>query len=342
MKYFLILSALLFCFCSCVKDKPEVAIQPTIQVSASKKVYVINEGGFGYNQASVSFYDPATGQVIEDFYGQQNNAKLGDVAQHMVALNGNFYIVVNNSSKIIVCDNNFKKTGQINQLNSPRYIQVITNKKAYVSDFTANAINVVDLNANTKTGSIPCAGWTEKMVLIYNKVFVTNIRKNYLYVVDAGTDQLTDSIAIGFNTGEVVLDKNDKIWTLSSGTVSVNDEVLLSRIDPISNAIEAVFRLSKNDSPGNLCLNRTKDTLYFLNKGVFRFSILEQTLPQQAFIAAGKKNFYGLGISPNNYNIYVADVLDYTQKSNIYIFNAKGEQQSFFKAGIISNGFYFE
>jgi len=40
--------------------------------------------------------------------------------------------------------------------------------------------------------------------------------------------------------------------------------------------------------------------------------------------------------------VYAADVLDYVQRSQIYIYDTKGKQSSTFKAGIISNGFYFE
>lgn len=328
-------------FYGCVKDKPQAAIQPILQLSNSKKVYVVNEGGFGYGQASVSLYDPGSAQATEDFYKQKNNSGLGDVAQSMTMINGNYYLVVNNSNKIVVCDNNFMKTGQINNLSSPRYIQRVSNKKAYVSDLSANTINIIDLNTNTKTGIIACKGWSEKMAMIYNKVFVTNIRSQYLYVINTTTDLIEDSIQVGLNTGNIVLDKNDKVWTLSSGDVSAAEEVKLIKIDPLINKIESVFQFPKTNSPGSLCMNRAKDTLYFLNNGVCRMAVNDIALPQSPFIPANSKNFYGLGISPDNV-IYTSDALDYTQRSNIYIYNANGVEQSFFKAGIISNGFYFE
>lgn len=328
-------------FYGCVKDKPQAAIQPILQLSNSKKVYVVNEGGFGYGQASVSLYDPGSEQVTEDFYKQQNNTGLGDVAQSMTMINGNYYLVVNNSNKIIVCNNNFTKIGQINNLSSPRYIQRVSNRKAYVSDFSANGINIIDLNTNTKTGFIACKGWTEKMVTIYNKVFVTNMRSEYVYAINATTDLIDDSIHVGLNTGNIVLDKNDRLWTLNATDVTAPDDVKLIKIDPITNKVEAVFLFPKTDSPGSLCMNRLKDTLYFLNKGICRMAVTDIVLPQSPFIPANIKNFYGLGINSDNF-IYAADALDYTQRSNIYIYNASGVEQSFFKAGIISNGFYFE
>jgi hypothetical protein len=82
--------------------------------------------------------------------------------------------------------------------------------------------------------------------------------------------------------------------------------------------------------------------MYFLNNGIFRMAVNESVLPVNAFVAKGIKIFYGLGVSPNDYMIYAADAIDYSQKSNIYVFSPSGEQKKVFKAGFLSNGFYFE
>ncbi len=329
-------------FSACVKDKPNTTIAPSVQLSNNKKVYVVNEGVYPTGTAEVSLYDPSNGAVIEKFYNSQNNEAVGDVAQNLISYNHKFYLVVNNSNKIIVCNEQFKKIAQINALNSPRYILPITNSKAYVSDLYANAISIVDLNTNTITGSIPCSGWTEKMVLSYNKAFVTNMKRNYVYVINTITNIKTDSILVGSNAGSVVIDRNDKIWVLSAGTQSAGIAGSLKKINPVTNSVESDFVFSTGDSPNNLCLNKTKDTLYFLNKGIYKMPINATAIPNAAIIDNGNKNFYGLGINPNDFTIYVSDALDYIQKSNVYIFDANGNQKSFFKAGINANGFYFE
>lgn len=343
INYFKI-TLLLFVLSSCVKDKPQDVIQPQVQLTTAKKVYVINEGNFGSGNSSVSLFDSGNDAVIENFYQSQNTSSsiIGDVAQSLSKINDKFYLVVNNSGKIIVCDNQFKKINQITNLSSPRYVLPITNQKAYVSDYNANAINVIDLNTNTKTSSIPCSGWTEKMVLIYNKALVTNMKRDYCYVINTITDSKTDSISVGINNGSIEIDKNDKIWVLSGGDNTNSILGKLSRINPITNQIEQSFQFSNNDSPNSLCLNKTKDTLYFLNGGIYKMPITSNALPVTEFISNGTKNFYGLGVNPNDYTIYAADALDYIQKSTIYIFGANGAQKKYFNAGINANGFYFE
>ncbi len=339
-KLFIILT--FFIVYSCVKDKPNNTIQPVLQLSSAKKIYVVNEGNFMNGNSSVSLYDSGTNQVIEDFYKTQNNSNLGDVAQSITEFNSNFYIVVNNSNKIIVCDNQFKFKSLINGFSSPRYFLPISNSKAYVSDLTSNSISVINLNSNSIVSSIPCMGWTEKMVLIYNKVFVTNMKKNYVYVINSVNDLKIDSVNVGPNAGNILIDKNDDIWVLTGADKPNSINATLKKINPVSNAVILTHSFGINDLPGNLCINKTKDTLYFLNGAIYKMAITSGVLPSNAFIVNGNKNFYGLGINPNDFTIYAADALDYLQKSNIYIYDANGNQKTFFKAGVNSNGFYFE
>jgi hypothetical protein len=332
----------LFTFYACVKDKPDPARQQPVQLSNSKKVYIVNEGNFMAGNSSVSLFDPGTSEVIENFYNTQNGTALGDVAQSIAHYNSNYYIVVNNSNKIVVCDEQFKTKATISGFTSPRYILPVSNSKAYVSDLYANAIRVVNLNQNTAGASIPCIGWTEEMVLLYNKVFVTNKKRDYVFVINAASDTKEDSIYVGYNSGSIVTDKYDKIWVLSAGNASAAVLPSLKRIDPLTNTVEKTITFTSTDAPSNLCLNKTKDTLYFLNKDIYRMEITATVPPGAAFIARGNKTFYGLGVNKNDHTVYASDALDYIQRSHIYIYDAAGNPKSSFKAGINANSFYFE
>jgi len=343
MKHLYAYCFLLLFFTACVKDKPNIVAKETINLSGAKKVLIVNEGGLNDTKASISLFDPGNNQVVENYYGvQNNNQPLGSIAQSLTYFQSNYYIVVNNSNKVVVCDYQFKRTGQISGLTSPRYFLPVSNQKAYVSDLYANQIHIIDLNTNTKTGSIACSGWTEQMVLLYNKVFVTNYRKDYLYVINATTNLITDSIMVGKNAGSVVIDRFDNIWVLSSGESTNSIPAKLSKIDPINHQIIKIYTFQLNESPNSLCLNKGKDSLYYINKSIFRMRVSDLNLPSSPFVTAGTKVFYGLGVNPTNYDIYVADAVDYVQKSNIFIYKPSGELKFNFKTGINANGFYFE
>lgn len=341
MKKLIILVAF-FCLYGCVKDKPTIVDPPPVDLSPSKKVYIINEGNMSSSNASISLFDPANGTVVENIYNSQNNESLGDVAQSMNYINGNYYVVINNSGKIIVCDNQFKKTGVISGLLSPRYILKVSTNKAYVSDFKSGSLSIVDLNTNTIMGSIPCAGWTEKMILLYGKVYVTNMSSDYIYKISAENDLIEDSIFIGKSCGSIVVDKDDKIWALKSKDFTTGTVGRLCRIDHATNKVITGYSFEAGQSPFNLTINKSGDTLYYLNNDVYRMSVSSGVLPGEKFIDRGTRNFYGLGVNPNDFTIYVSDALDFMQRSSVYVYGPSGAQKQTFKAGINANGFYFE
>ncbi len=330
-------------FSSCSKDSPDPTTTITnVTLTSAKKVYVVNEGGFQNGNASISLFDPGNDSVVNNYFYSKNSIALGDVAQSMCKINTDYYIVVNNSNKIVVCDANFKIKHAISNLTSPRYIQAVSNEKAYVSDLYANGISIVDLNSGIKTGSITCKGWTEQMVMLYGKVYVTNMKSNYLYVIDATIDKIIDSVAVGISAGSIVLDKNDKLWVLSSGNSTLSIAGNLTKVDPLNLTSVISYPFGTGNGMNSLCINANKDTLYFLNSGICRMPITSTSLPAP-FIASGGKNFYGLGINPSTYDIYASDAVDYVSQSNIYIYNSTSGTQKFnFKAGINANGFYFE
>ncbi len=326
----------------CVKDKPEPS-GPQAQLSNEKKVFILNEGNFGSGNSSISLYDRKSGSVVEDIYKVQNGNNPGDVLQSMTKIGLFYYLVVNSSGRIVICDDELNRLGEIKGIQSPRYIIGVTMKKAYVSDLSSNYLHVFDLNSNTEIGEIPCSGWTEQMVKIHNKVFVTNMRSDFLYVINTITDQITDSIKVGINAGSLVVDKNDKLWVLAGGDAAKNMVAALVKIDPISHEVENRQEIPGGGSPYNLQIDSRGDVMYFLNGDLYRATV-STSGPSliSTFIHKQNRTYYGFGLDLLRGHIYVADALDFSQRSNIYIFDAAGTQETFFKAGINANGFYFE
>lgn len=325
---------------ACRKDRPEPPIEQPVTVGEGG-VYITNEGNFGWGNAGVSYYDIATGAVVEDLYQPANGVSLGDVCQSMRFFNGKGYVVVNNSNKVVVVDpNTFVATATITGFQSPRYFLPVSNAKAYITDLHANAISVVDLNSHSITGSIACPGWTEELALAYGKAFVTNKSRNHVYVIDTATDQLVDSIAVSRGGNSIVEDAQGRLWVACSG--GGGTQPALYRIDPATLQVEATFAFSSSsDSPWRLTTNGDHSVLYFLNDHVYRMAITDGALPTAPFIAANSRNFYGLGVDPGNGTVYVADAIDYTQRGVVFRYAADGSAIDEFLAGRIPGGFVF-
>ncbi len=326
---------------SCKSDQPNPRPEnPSISLANSSNVIIANEGNFQFGNASVSFLNGQTGQVSSDVFRPANGRDLGDVAQSAIVWNNRLYVVVNNSKKIEVLDlNNFRSTGTISGLVSPRYMLPVSNSKAYVSDLYANAISVVDLNSLSITKTIPCKGWTEKMILHLGKVYVTNYWQSYLYVIDPVTDTKTDSIFVGKGAKSIVADKKDRIIVACGGYKTAQSDTRLVFINLNGNKIEKTIAISVN-YPSSLSINASKDTLYFLNKNVYKLSV-EDTQVGAPFILKGTRELYNLSVDVRTNQVFVSDAVDFVQIGKVYVYSPLGAELAKFEAGITPGDFCF-
>lgn len=340
---------------SCQKDpvREVISTDPGTPVTYTSGVFVINEGNFNWGNASVTFLDNSSDSVFDDIFGKMNNnKKLGDVAQEMKIQNGRGYIVVNNSNKIeVVSTTDFKSIATINGFNSPRAICLASNRKAYVTNLYKD-ISIVDLTTNTITKTIPTENWTESMTMYDSYLFVSAVgkysdpnanRHAKILVIDTQSDEIIDSIKSGKEPLGMVIDKKNKVWVLCTGGYDGFEAPSLLCINPDLRMVEKTITLPKNQySPSRLCINGTRDTLYFLFNGIYKLPVSEESLPANAFIPAQNKLFYGLDIDPVTGNIYATDAVDYVQDGWVYRFSQKnGAVIESFKAGRIPSSFCF-
>lgn len=310
--------------------------------------------------SSLSFYDPATKQVVNHVFQARNGAPLGDVAQSMTIWNNLGFIVVNNSGKIYIIDSSSAEfKGSITGLSSPRYIHIINSEKAYVTDLYARKITIFNPTTFRKTGKISVSNSTsefgqhatEQMVQYKNLVFANCWSyDNKILVINTNTDQLVDSIEVFKQPNSLVIDKDDKIWVLTDGGFEGNsygyEKPGLLKIDAETREIERSFRFTLGEHPLGLCLNAGKDSLLFLNRHVWKMATSDKKLPVQPFITSAYTNLYGgfysLAIDPSNSEIYVGDAIDHAQNGVVRRYNTSGKLIDEFKVGISPGGFAFK
>lgn len=332
---------------SCNKKKIGPQFEKDSQLEGYK-VLVLNEGNFGFGNASVSGYNPFIKEFSSNTYITENNTQIGDVLQSGIKKNGKYYFALNNSGKIVVTDTiNLKYQSQITGLNSPRYIAIKDNT-GYVSDLKEGAIYVVNLASNLITKKINTNGWTEQMVFNGNDLYVTdrgdyltNQGNNRVYKINTQTNELTDSIFVSKDPESMVLDKDGRLWVLCTG--GINDELpKLIKINLTSFTIETEFTFASiNESPTKLSVDREGDRLYFINDHVYAMSIYDNALPANSFVQSNGKVFYGLSVNKSNNEIYVTDAKDYIQQGEVYRYYENGSLIDSFTSGIIPQHILF-
>lgn len=335
----LLVFAVFFSACKEEKDTPIVEFDPQ-----NKKVFVLNEGNFQSANGSVSLYNPILNTVYHDVFKANNAGRpLGDVVQSMSKIGDNYFIVVNNSSKIeVVSSNDFTSVGKIDGLNSPRYLLPISDTKAYVSDLYANEIYVINPQTLSIKNKLPTKGWTEEMVLVNSRAFVCQVDSAAVWVFDVEADSLLAKISTNLQPLSITVDVNGKVWVGCSGGIN-KAYPAIHRIDPLGLKIEKSFEVSDvSKSIASVQVNENGDKLLYLMNEVFEMDIEAMALPTLPKIPSNGRLLYSLGLDPDNGDIYLSDAIDYLQQGSVYRYNKEGEELSSFKVGLIPGSFYFD
>lgn len=363
---FMLLSAsVLMVACSVSEDKGGVEEEIP---SVDGGVFVLCEGSFNSGNATLSYYNPSTKHVENGVFKRVNDRKLGDTGQSILIDDGTAYIAVENSGIVWGIDaNTFKVKGQLtaggmNHITNPRYVHIVDETKAYVTDLYSHYINIFNPKTFKYKGSIDVSevanrGYcsTEEMVQYGKEVFVNCWSySNKILVIDTERDVLCDSIILtNWQPKSMKLDRNGKLWVITDGGYNTGGETFgnnrphLYRIDAKTRVIEIDQVLETDEANVQIALNGNADVVYVINNDLYRMSVNESKLPSVPFLktpvdANGiRHKLYGIGINPRNEDIYVADAVDYRQAGVVYRYSKDGTLIDQFKVGINPNHFAF-
>lgn len=324
---------------ACKDDKPETTTNPD---TGSKNVWILNEGNFQAGNSALGMYDLESKKYTDNVFQTINNRQLGDILQSATKIDGEVFLVINNSGKIeVVNEETLESTGTISGLTSPRYVLQVSPSKALVSDLFSDSLAVIDPATKKITNYINISSSSEEMVKVGSKVFITNTYTSHITVLDL-TDNSTSTITTTFNPTAVDVDKNGKVWVLCGGDVANSENGALEIIDPSTEAIESTIDLGAGSYTNKMAFNANGDSLYFLTGNVYKMSISATNAPSRAFIDGSTFNFaiYGIGYNATNNEIWIADAKDFNQKGEVFIYSSSGSQKNSFGVNVNPNGFY--
>lgn len=330
--------------CLSVVSCTKTPVFPNINFSFGGGVYILNEGNFRGNNGSLSFYSYDSTKIFNDVYNTVNGETLGDVPNAMVIKGDKAYILVNNSGKIEVVDQNtIQSKTTIKGLISPRNMAVINDNKAYVSSLYSDSVAIINLADNIISGYINLRRTSEAIVIAGNKAFISNwAGGREIMVVNTINDVVVDSIEVGAEPESMAIDKNGMIWVLCNGGWMRQNNAELVQINSYTNTVEKTLIFpSKEASPTCLRIDGLRQTLYFLENGVKQMDITDG-LPGASFIEQKTgQYYYKIAINPINGDILVTDAVDFAQMGYVMIYTDKGTFVTKQKAGIIPGSMCF-
>ena len=353
-KLFLTLLISVGIFYSCEKDK-----QSTISIASKTGYYVINEGAWGYSNASIGFL-PDDEDYMDELFKSVNVRPLGDVLTSMCIneSSNTAYLVLNSSNKIEIIDaDNFQQKGVIEGLESPRDM-VINDNKAYVSQWGAQGcVKVIDLSNNTITNTIPVGVGPEGMLIVNNNLWVANSggygTDNEVSVINLNTLQVAKTITVGDNPVDFVLDKNDDVWVLCAGYTEydpVDYSIIISQtpsqlvnISTQSFDVQKTLTISDSSHPLHLATNPDGSVIYFGGgygfNGIFAQDITSEVISGIPLIDG---YFYSITVNQFTGDIIGTQAPTFTDPGSLSIYDDNGSLILNKVVGIGPNGVIYK
>ena len=336
----LLISLLLFSINGCDKEDPPILIPPSV---SSSGVYVVNEGLFGQNNASLSYKNLEDGTVTNNAYSSANNGNpLGDNANSMTIFGSKGYIAVDNSNKVEIINlNDFKSFGFIDlgMNGSPREIYVKDENTAYVTSLNLDQVAKLDLQTKTVTTRINVGRKPEGIKGANGKLFVANSGfgfDNTVSVIDMASDMVVATLQVGLNPRFVLNGFDNFIYVVCTGSFS--DTTIFSgiyKIDPAANVVVDSVQVKKN--PGEACFTEINKMLVINNDGVVNVDLATKSV-SPLISGTAVNSFFGVIYSISydllRATIYCGNPKDFTQNGEVVTFDVNGNETGRFNVGL--------
>ena len=267
------------------------------------QLYFLNSGNMGNNNATLTMYDPETGESDPDYFMTQNGRGLGDTAQDIIVYGEKMYIAVYGESTIEVTDLRAKSIKQIRTEGQPRYM-VADGGKVYVTYYNGYVARL-DTASLEVEATVPVGRNPEQLAIANNKIYVANSGgmdastsvgyDKTVSVIDIPSFAETKKLDVVLNPGRVQVDDQGYVYVVSIGNYG-----------DIPNTLQRIDSRTDEVSVLEACPNATE--MAYLDGVLYTYS------------AAG-------------INIYVAES-DYTNNGDVYGFGTDGKLLITTEAGL--------
>ncbi|TYB77196.1 YncE family protein [Bizionia myxarmorum] len=338
---------------NCTSDDRDIIIEtPPPSGDYANGIFVLNEGGYTYSNASVSFIDNS-GQVYNNIFYAVNGRGLGDVAQSMAFHRDKAYVLVNNSNTIEVVNRyTFESISTIEQdILNPRFM-TFDGDKGYITnwgdpaDTTDDYVAILNTETNIVINTISVSEGPEEILNNNGTLYVAHKGGwgygNTISVLNASSETVISNIQVSDVPGNMMIYNND-LYVLCAGKGDyTGDETVagVHKINLATNHVTDQIIFADGVHPGYFQIDNNS-LLFTLNRDVFKVNLNDFTLPEAPFFSTNAQNvgvLYGFKIS--NGNIYVADAKDYVSNGTVLVYDLQGQFQENYNVKLIPNGFY--
>ena len=347
---FVVIMSLFFAF-SCSENKDIGQDIPTCGLTDIRAI-LVSEGQFGYGTSSLTTITDG-GTITQNVFRKTNNRPMGDVAQSITRIGKNYYVPLNNSSKVEVFDAETFESVETMFIDRssviPMYIADIGDDLIVVSNQSSSGLIVMNIQHGSErphvSRYVDLDYRTFQMKRVGDKLFIGGDKITVFDINDISTGKeryiLNGSIPFSsVDFSKIVMDVNENLWVMN-----------VNRLYCIDTEIEKVIKevdisgLGVNSWVGSMDISPSGETIYF-NGGSKMYSVnvnnlVKPTEPIFTHDMGDNRVKYNMSVSKEN-TIFFCDVLyGSLTSSRIYEYDTSGKLLQKFNAGIFTHYIYF-
>ncbi len=302
---------------------------------------ILNEGLYGQNNSSITFYDLESGNVEQNVYAAMNNGDdLGDTANDFALCCGKVFIVVDKSKKIeVISIQDFHSEGFIDftDYGSPREIIIPDSTHGYVS--TLNDL-IVEFNPSSMniTGTVNVGSKPEGLTLNGENLFVANSGfgiGNTVSVIDTSAHAVISTISVWQNPN-TFLSFGDNVYLVSIGKYDAIGLGAVTKINAQNLVPTDTILIAEN--PGKAVI--AENNLLVVNgSGLLKINLDTFSIDDSLFIKGSNVNpitgvIYSVSFDKTNKKILLTNPKDFLQNGEVILFDLYGEKLKTISAGL--------
>jgi len=325
---------------SCHKDK----LAPTTDTPTAQRagLYILNQGVFGSNNSTLTYYDYTSKALTADIFFSANNAKLGDTGNDLGIYGSKMFIIVNNSNVIDIANAKGSKLIKQITLYQPRSV-IFYKNNAFVTSYSGT-VSVIDTTSLTITKTITVGNNPEQMVISNGKLYVANSDGyNVGPTTTSATISVIDPVALTVTktiTGVLVdpvtlaADVYGHVYALSLGNfASIGPGMTI-----INNVTDAVTSTASLNLPYNIPITISGDFAYYFtaDNKIAVYNTKTQAIAQANFITDGTTitTPYAITVDDVSGEVFITDAKDYNSNGTLYAFDKTGKKEYSLTVGI--------
>ena len=185
-----------------------------------RTLYVLN--GLGRTLSKMNL---ETSEITNDFL------QLGDIPNQVVGFEERIYVVNSTPPEIMVIDpqdEGVERRIGLAEGSNPWFMAVVGSNRAYVTNYLANTVSVVDLENGLVVKDIPVGVGPEGILVVDNLAFVANtggypdFAPSSVSVIDLATDEVTTTLPMPHNAQDLALAPDGRVHVVCSGLWEAN------------------------------------------------------------------------------------------------------------------------